>query len=40
MLAVRVSGELTNEDFDLYRKEIRDRMKKYGRSGRPSSSVR
>jgi SpoIIAA-like len=30
MLAVRVSGELTNEDFDLYREQIRDRMKKYG----------
>ena len=29
MLAVRVSGELTNEDFDLYRQLIRDRMKKY-----------
>ncbi len=30
MLAVRVSGELTNEDFDLYRELIRDRMKRYG----------
>ncbi|MCX2739467.1 STAS/SEC14 domain-containing protein [Pontibacter anaerobius] len=30
MLAVRVSGELTNEDFDLYRELIRDRMRKYG----------
>ncbi|WP_266203045.1 SpoIIAA family protein [Pontibacter kalidii] len=30
MLAVRVSGELTNEDFDLYRDLIRDRMKQYG----------
>jgi len=30
MLAVRVSGELTNEDFDLYRKLIRDRMKATG----------
>lgn len=30
MLAVRVSDELTNQDFDLYRELIRDRMKKYG----------
>lgn len=30
MLAVRVSGELTNEDFDVYRQEICDKMKKYG----------
>jgi hypothetical protein len=30
MLAVRVSGELTNEDVDLYRDLIRDRMKQYG----------
>lgn len=30
LLAVRVSGELTNDDFDLYREQIRDRMKRYG----------
>ncbi|MBF9253453.1 STAS/SEC14 domain-containing protein [Pontibacter sp. 172403-2] len=30
MLAVRVSGELTNEDFDRYRELIRDRMKATG----------
>jgi len=30
LLAVRVSGQLTNEDFDLYRELIRDRMKRYG----------
>ncbi|MBC5775580.1 STAS/SEC14 domain-containing protein [Pontibacter sp. KCTC 32443] len=30
MLAVRVSGQLTNEDFDLYRELIRERMKQYG----------
>lgn len=30
VLAVRVSGELTNEDFDLYRELVRDRMKRFG----------
>ena len=30
LLAVRVSDELTNEDFDIYRELIRDRMKRFG----------
>ena len=30
LLAVRVSGELTNADFDLYRELIRNRMKAFG----------
>ncbi|PRY10355.1 SpoIIAA-like protein [Pontibacter ummariensis] len=30
LLAVRVSGELTNADFDQYREKIRDRMKATG----------
>ncbi|MDX5436824.1 MAG: STAS/SEC14 domain-containing protein [Pontibacter sp.] len=29
-VAVRVSGKLTHEDFDLYRNLIRDRVKRYG----------